>query len=161
MDIFCLFSHRVHDNLCSCLTKESPHSVWPDLAIFLDFGQLFKPWATITFPKSCTFLGNFCKGAKIHFLENFYRDLAIFIWSHCPHYGALPTSYIIAAQNGQNFGGLTKTQNRVASAWFMELEWTGRAMESVWSHRKREKEIKWPVCFYSERLFSLFEKEFL
>ena len=36
-----------------------------------------------------TFLGNFCKGVKIyHFyseiiLGNFYRHLAIFIWSHC------------------------------------------------------------------------------
>ena len=39
-------------------------------------------------PKSPTFLGNFCKGAKIIHFSNeiifgkLYRHLAIFIWSH-------------------------------------------------------------------------------
>ena len=51
------------------------------LGDLLDF---LKSLATITLPKSCTFLGNFCKCAKIyHFfseiiLGNFYRHLAIF-----------------------------------------------------------------------------------
>ena len=66
------------------------------LGDFLHFGQQFKaggnnskPVATIILPKLPTLLGNFCKGAKIiHFLiksylGNFYRHLAIFIWSHC------------------------------------------------------------------------------
>ena len=35
---------------------------------FLDFGQLFKAFATTNRPKSLTFLGKFCKGVKIfHF----------------------------------------------------------------------------------------------
>ena len=33
---------------------------------FLHFGQLLKPLATMTLPKSLTFLGNFCKGFKIY-----------------------------------------------------------------------------------------------
>ena len=48
-------------------------------------GQLFKALATINLPKTCTFLGNFCKRVKIyhfpseiHSLGNFYRHLAIF-----------------------------------------------------------------------------------
>ena len=58
------------------------------LGDLLDFGQLFKPLATINLPKSLTFLGNFCVGDKIyHFSSeiifgNFYRHLAIFFWSH-------------------------------------------------------------------------------
>ena len=47
-------------------------------------------WATFQgLPKSPTFLGNFCKGVKIYnflleiILGNFYRHLAIFLWSHC------------------------------------------------------------------------------
>ena len=54
----------------------------------LDFGQLFKPLATINLPRFATFLGNVCKGVKIYhfllksFLGNFYRHLAIFFWSH-------------------------------------------------------------------------------
>ena len=35
------------------------------LGDLLDFGQLLKPLATINLPKSLTFLGNFCKVAKI------------------------------------------------------------------------------------------------
>ena len=58
------------------------------LGDFLHFGQFLKPLATINLPIPLTFLGNFCKGVKIiHFsseiiLGNFYRHLAIFIWSH-------------------------------------------------------------------------------
>ena len=58
------------------------------LGNLLAFGQLLKPLATINFPKSLTFLGNFCKGVKIyHFsseivLGNFFRLLAIFFLSH-------------------------------------------------------------------------------
>ena len=40
------------------------------LGDLLDFGQLFKPLATINLPKSPTFLGNFCKDVKMyHFLS--------------------------------------------------------------------------------------------
>ena len=63
-------------------------TVWPDWAIYWTLGNFLKPLATITWSKSPTFLGNFCKGVKIyHFsseliLGNFYRHLAIFFWSH-------------------------------------------------------------------------------
>ena len=36
------------------------------LGDFLHFGQLLKPLATISLPKSLTLLGNFCKGVKIY-----------------------------------------------------------------------------------------------
>ena len=43
-------------------------SVWPDSAIYWTLGNFSKPVATISLPKSPTFLGNFCKGVKIsHF----------------------------------------------------------------------------------------------
>ena len=49
---------------------------------FLDFGQLLKPLGTITLPKSCTFLGNFCKGVIIyHFSsEIIFWQLFLDIW---------------------------------------------------------------------------------
>ena len=56
---------------------------------FCTLGNFLKPFATMNLPKSPTFLGNFSKGAKIiHFSNeiifgNFYRHLAIFIWSYC------------------------------------------------------------------------------
>ena len=45
--------------------------------VLLNFGQLFKAFATINFTKSPTFLGNFCKGVKIyHFSsENIFGTL--------------------------------------------------------------------------------------
>jgi len=55
---------------------------------FCTLGNHSKPDATIILPKLPTLLGNFCKGVKIihfllkSFLGNFYRHLAIFIWSH-------------------------------------------------------------------------------
>ena len=33
---------------------------------FIDIGQVLKPLATINFPKSLTFLGNFGEGVKIY-----------------------------------------------------------------------------------------------
>ena len=51
---------------------------------FIGRWQLLKPLATINLPKSHPFLGNFCKGVKIHnfsseiIFVNFYRHLAIF-----------------------------------------------------------------------------------
>ena len=39
--------------------------VWPDWAIYWTLGNFSKPVATISLPKSHTFSGNFCKGAKI------------------------------------------------------------------------------------------------
>ena len=71
--------------------KSQPHCwpVWPDWAIFLTLGYFLRPLATINLPKSLTFLGIFVKVSKSilflvkSFLGNFYRHLAIFIWSHC------------------------------------------------------------------------------
>ena len=54
------------------------------LGDFLHLGNFLKPLATINLPESPTFLGNFCKGAKVFnfpvksILGNFYRHLAIF-----------------------------------------------------------------------------------
>ena len=48
------------------------------LGDFLHFGQLLKPLATISLPKSLTFLGNFCMCQNLvkSFLGTFYRHLA-------------------------------------------------------------------------------------
>ena len=40
-------------------------SVWPDWAIYWTLGNFSKPVATISLPKSLTFLGNICKGVTI------------------------------------------------------------------------------------------------
>ena len=45
-------------------------AVWPELAIFCTLGTFLKPFATINLPKFSTFLGNFCKGAKIIHFSN-------------------------------------------------------------------------------------------
>ena len=56
-------------------------AVWPDWAIYCTLGNILKPLVTIICP-------NFCYGVKSviflvkSFLGNFYRHLAIFIWSH-------------------------------------------------------------------------------
>ena len=42
------------------------HSSVTRLGDLLDFGQLFKPLATINLPKFPSFLGNFCKCVKIY-----------------------------------------------------------------------------------------------
>ena len=68
----------------SCL-----RTVWPDWAIYWTLGNFLKHLATINLPKSPKFLGNLCKDAKSlifqgkSFLGKFYRNLAIFFWSHC------------------------------------------------------------------------------
>ena len=60
---------------------EGLKAVWPDWAIYWTLGNFSKPLATISLPKSPTFLGNFWKGVKIfHFsseiiLGKFYRQL--------------------------------------------------------------------------------------
>ena len=41
-------------------------SVRPDWAFYWTLGNFLKPLASITLPKSATFLGNFCKGVKIY-----------------------------------------------------------------------------------------------
>ena len=68
------------------LTEGGAWAVWPDLAIYWTLGKFLKSLAPIYFPEAPTFLGNFCNGVKIFqvksFLGNFYRHLAIFIWSH-------------------------------------------------------------------------------
>ena len=74
-------------NIWQCLSLEEP--VWPDWAIYCTLDNFSKPVATISLPKSPTFLDNFCKGVKIfHFsseiiFRNFNRYLATFYWSHC------------------------------------------------------------------------------
>ena len=71
--------------------------VWPDWAIYWTLGNFLKPLATINLPKSPTFLGNFCKCAKIYHCSNEiifgqpYRDLAIFFWSHWMQLGPGPS----------------------------------------------------------------------
>ena len=47
------------------------------LGNLLDFGQLFKAFGKINLPKFPTFLGNFCKGVKIHHFssEIIFRQL--------------------------------------------------------------------------------------
>ena len=76
----------LYDAIAALLCTFQP--VWPDWAIFSTLGNFLKPLATISLPKSLTFLGNFWKGVKIYhfssesFLGNFYRHLAIFFWSH-------------------------------------------------------------------------------
>ena len=40
-------------------------AVWPDWAINWTLGKFLKPLATINWPKSLLFLGNFCNGVKI------------------------------------------------------------------------------------------------
>ena len=66
------------------------------LGDYWTLGNFLKPLATINFPKSPTFLGNFLKVSKSiiflsksiiflvkSFLGNFYTYLAIFFWTHC------------------------------------------------------------------------------
>ena len=75
-----------------------PTSVTRLADLFLDFVQLFRAFGDNYFPKSPTFLGNFCNGVKIyHFsreiiLGNFYRHLVIFFQSHCPPPNPYPHS---------------------------------------------------------------------
>ena len=62
-------------------------AVWPDWAIFCTLGNHSKPVATIFLPKSPTLLGNNKASNSFifllkSFLGNFYRQFAIFIWSH-------------------------------------------------------------------------------
>ena len=66
------------------------------LGHFCTLGNHSKPVATVILPKSPTLFGSFCKDVKINhfsyeiifgqfvksFLGNFYRHVAIFIWSH-------------------------------------------------------------------------------
>ena len=84
-------------NLCGnnifCLRHLCFHSkwraVWPDLPIYWTLGNFSKPLATISLPKTPTFLGNFLEVSKYliflvkSFLGNFYRHLATFHRSHC------------------------------------------------------------------------------
>ena len=79
-------------NLCGnnifCLRHLCFHSkwraVWPDLPIYWTLGNFSKTLATISLPKTPTFLGNFLEVSKYliflvkSFLGNFYRHLAIF-----------------------------------------------------------------------------------
>ena len=59
-------------------------AVWPYWAIYWTLGNFLKPMATISLPKSPTFLGNFWKVWQFiiflvkSFLANFYTHLAIF-----------------------------------------------------------------------------------
>ena len=57
-------------------------------AIYWTLGNISKPDATISLPKSLTLAGNFSKGVKIFnfsseiIFGNFYTHLATFYWSH-------------------------------------------------------------------------------
>ena len=63
--------------------------MWPDWVIYWTLGNFLKSLATINFPKSPTFLGNFYKGVKIYNFssEIIFRQLLLtfgnFFWSHC------------------------------------------------------------------------------
>ena len=55
---------------------------WPDWTIFCTFGNFLKPLATISLPKSPTFLGNFCKGVKIYHFWATFIDIWWFFSGH-------------------------------------------------------------------------------
>ena len=59
-----------------------PQLVWPDLAIYWTLGNFLKPLATINFPKSPTFLGNFCKWVKIYHFWATFIDIWWFFSGH-------------------------------------------------------------------------------
>ena len=56
--------------------------VWPDWAIYWTLGKFLKPLATINLPKSPTFLGDFCKGAKIYHFWTTLIDIWQFFSGH-------------------------------------------------------------------------------
>ena len=70
-------------------------------------GNHSEPAAT---PKLLTLLGNFCKGVKIIYFSceiifgNFYRHLAIFIWSHCPWHNKSTFLHLALGTRGYLFG---------------------------------------------------------
>ena len=72
--------------------------VWPDWAIYWTLGNFLRPLAAITLPKSYTFLGNFCKGAKItHFSSEInFGQLFIEIWRFLSGHSIFPHSAIIS-----------------------------------------------------------------
>ena len=51
--------------MCVRLEGHTMFAVLPDLAFHWTLGNFPKPVATISLPKSATFLDNFCKGVKI------------------------------------------------------------------------------------------------
>ena len=57
-------------------------SIATRLGDVLDFGQLLKPFATINFPQSPTFLGNYCKGVKIYHFWATIIDIWRFFSGH-------------------------------------------------------------------------------
>ena len=71
------------------------------LGDILDFGQLFKAFATINLPKSATFLSIFCKGIKIFNISSeiifgqILQTFGDFFWSHCPYGECSLHSFII------------------------------------------------------------------
>ena len=113
-------------NLCGnnifCLRHLCFHSkwraVWPDLPIYWTLGNFSKPLATISLPKSPTFLDNFAMMSKSliflvkSFLVNFYRHLATFYWSHCLslsfHLSVTYTYYLSLSFSVQKLTSFTK-----------------------------------------------------
>ena len=91
-----------------CFWFAALRSVWPDWAIFCTLGYFLKPLASINLPKSPTFLGIFCKG--VYYLSfsgeiilgNFYRHLAIFIWSDWWHWTRIDRICVMAFLYLQN-----------------------------------------------------------
>ena len=73
---------------CMCCIFFGNLAVWPDWAIYWTLGNFLKPLAAINLLKIFRIIRQFCKGAKILnfsseiILDNFYRLLATFYWSH-------------------------------------------------------------------------------
>ena len=88
--IYCCVGKEFRRKLVALFCKKSVWKVvWPDWAIYLTLGNFSKPQATIIFPTTPTFLGNFCKGVKICNLSSeiifgqLLQTFGDFYWSHC------------------------------------------------------------------------------
>ena len=65
---------KIEQLFCQKSTAQiRPHFSVTRLGDLLDFEQLFKAWATVSLPKSPTFLGNFCK--KVSKIFNFSSEI--------------------------------------------------------------------------------------
>ena len=91
--------------------------VWPYWAIYWTLGIFLKPFAAINWPKSSTFLGNFCKDVKIcHFSsEIIFWATFIDIWR------------FFSGHSGGGQCRSVKTCTNVVSVW---LDWA--IFESSW-----------------------------
>ena len=85
---------------------------WPDWAIYCTLGIFLKPLATMNFPESPTFLGNFWKGVKI---LNFSSEIIFgHLWQTFGNFYlvTLAKSKLPCGQFYKNFFGVTnKSEN--------------------------------------------------